>query len=292
MPRKTVAAPRGRQRAASAKTATPDLPLFALARQVRSWADTLLSVTGSAADIGLSLTQARVKDPKRKQAVAKAGTQLRRWREAAGMTARELSEAVGLGDAKLLEEAEGGVATLPFEIVLRLAGVLGRNDPIPVAMSLTRQYNPELWKTLESLGVGKLAVQGARERELANVYRGNDAARKLDDKHYELKAMFPWPVKETRCKLSVRKGKRGETYVIQWRQIDGTLKKYEGVAWIQPFGKQRTLLTYQMLAVPKVFAPSGLMSEGLRNAVKGYIAAVRTHVAKLRHAPGTNVAAR
>ena len=68
------------------------------------------------------------------------------------------------------------------------------------------------------------------------------AARKLDDKHYELKAMFPWQVKETRCKLSVRKGKRGETYVIQWRQIDGTLKKYEGVAWIQPFGKQRTLL--------------------------------------------------
>ena len=124
MPRKTVAPPRSRQRAASAKTATPDLPLFALARQVRSWADTLLSVTGSAADIGLSLAQARVKDPKRKQAVAKAGTQLRRWREAAGLTARELSEAVGLGDAKLLEEAEGGVATLPFEIVLRLAGVL------------------------------------------------------------------------------------------------------------------------------------------------------------------------
>lgn len=100
------------------------------------------------------------------------------------MTARELSEAVGLGDAKLLEEAEGGVATLPFEIVLRLAGVLGRNDPIPVAMSLTRQYNPELWKTLESLGVGKLAVQGARERELANIYRGNDAARKLDDEDF------------------------------------------------------------------------------------------------------------
>ena len=46
------------------------------------------------------------------------------------------------------------------------------------------KYNPELWKTLESLGVGKLAVQGARERELANVYRGNDAARKLDDEDF------------------------------------------------------------------------------------------------------------
>ena len=76
------------------------------------------------------------------------------------------------------------MATLPFDIVLRLAGVLGRNDPIPVAMALTRQYNPELWKTLESLGIGKLAVQGARERELANIYRGNDAARKLDDEDF------------------------------------------------------------------------------------------------------------
>ena len=46
------------------------------------------------------------------------------------------------------------------------------------------KYNPELWKTLESLGVGKLAVQGARERELANVYRGNDAARQLDDEDF------------------------------------------------------------------------------------------------------------
>jgi transcriptional regulator with XRE-family HTH domain len=108
---------------------------------------------------------------------------LRRWREAAGLTARELSEAVGLGDAKLLEEAEGGVATLPFEIVLRLAGVLGRNDRSRWRCR-SRASNPELWKTLESLGVGKLAVQGARERELANIYRGNDAARQLDDEDF------------------------------------------------------------------------------------------------------------
>jgi hypothetical protein len=62
--------------------------------------------------------------------------------------------------------------------------VLGRRDPLPVVMALTRQYNPELWKTLEGLGVGKLVVQGARERELANIYRGNDAARALDDESF------------------------------------------------------------------------------------------------------------
>ena len=53
-----------------------------------------------------------------------------------------------------------------------------------MAVALTRQYNPELWKTLEALGVGKLAVQGARERELANIYRGHDAARRLSDEQF------------------------------------------------------------------------------------------------------------
>jgi hypothetical protein len=38
-------------------------PLLSLARQVRGWADTLLSVAGSAADMGMTLAQARIKDP-------------------------------------------------------------------------------------------------------------------------------------------------------------------------------------------------------------------------------------
>ena len=158
-----------------------DGTLLTLARQVRGWADTLFTVAGSATDIGLTLAQARLKDPAKKTAVAKAGRQLRSWREAAGLTLDEVSQAVGLGDTKLIAQAEGGVVSLPFDLVLRLAGVLGRRDPLPVVMALTRQYNPELWKTLESLGVGKLVVQGARERELANIYRGSDAARALDD---------------------------------------------------------------------------------------------------------------
>jgi transcriptional regulator with XRE-family HTH domain len=162
----------------------PDGAMLAVARQVRGWADTLLTVAGSATDIGLNLAQARLKDPAKKTAVAKAGRQIRQWREAAGLTLEEVSSAVGLGDAKLIAQAEGGIIALPFDMVLRLAGVLGRRDPLPVVMALTRQYNPDLWKTLEGLGVGKLVVQGARERELANIYRGSDAARALDDESF------------------------------------------------------------------------------------------------------------
>ena len=159
-------------------------PLVSLARQLRGWADNLVTVAGQATDMGFSLAQARLKDPKKKAAVASAGRQLRQWREAAGLTLGEVSSAVGLGDSQLIEQAEGGIVSLPFEVVLRLAAVLGRRDPVPVVMALTRQYNPDLWKALESMGIGKLAVQGTRERELANIYRSSDAARKLDDQRF------------------------------------------------------------------------------------------------------------
>lgn len=162
-----------------------DNPVASLARQLRGFADTLLGVAGSATDLGLEIARARIESPRRKDAVASAGRQLRRWREAAGLTLDELGQAVGLGDARLIEQAEGGIVSLPFDVVLRLAGVLGRRDPLPVVMALTRQYNPELWKSLEALGIGKLAVQGTRERQLANIYRGSDAARALDDERFE-----------------------------------------------------------------------------------------------------------
>ena len=74
-----------------------------------------------------------------------------------------------------------GKVALPFEIILRLASVLGRNDPISFVMRFTRSSNPDIWHTLENLGIGRFAVQAGREREFANVYRGSDAARGLSD---------------------------------------------------------------------------------------------------------------
>ncbi len=182
---------------------TGDNALFALARQVRGWADTVVGLAGSATDLGLSLAQTAVKDPAKKAAVAQAGRLIRQWREAAGLTLEEVSQAVGLGDSQLMTQAEGGVIALPFDVVLRLAGVLGRHDPIPVLMGLTRQYSPELWSSLEALGIGRLAVQGARERELANIYRRNDAARELDDAQFAVLLAFTRQAFETALALTV-----------------------------------------------------------------------------------------
>lgn len=114
----------------------------------------------------------------------KTGAALRRLREAAGLTIAEVGTAINLKDPSLIEAWEAGRLAVPFEIILRLAAVLGRNDPIAFVMKLTRSTNPDLWRSLEGLGVGKLLIQSAREREFANIYRVDDAARNLNDEEF------------------------------------------------------------------------------------------------------------
>jgi hypothetical protein len=47
-----------------------------------------------------------------------------------------------------------------------------------------------VWKSLEALGIGKLLVQAGREREFANIYRSNTAARQLSDKDFAAALAF------------------------------------------------------------------------------------------------------
>jgi transcriptional regulator with XRE-family HTH domain len=153
-------------------------------QQLRSWADSVLGIAGAAADLSISAAKAVLVKPGQRAALEKAGTALRATREAAGLSVKELGDAINLKDRALLDLVENGKAALPFEIVLRLASVLGRNDPISFIMRFTRSYNSDVWRTLESLGIGRLAVQAGREREFANIYRASDAARTLSDEEF------------------------------------------------------------------------------------------------------------
>ena len=155
--------------------------LLGVARQVRSWSDSVLGIAGAAADVSIGAAKAILIKPEQRGALQKAGTVLRGMREAAGLSLSEVGEAINLKDPALLELVENGKVALPFEIILRLASVLGRNDPISFVMRFTRSYNPDVWHTLENLGIGRFAVQAGREREFANIYRGSDAARRLSD---------------------------------------------------------------------------------------------------------------
>ena len=114
----------------------------------------------------------------------RTGAALRRMRKAAGLTITEVGTAINLKDPSLIEAWENGRIAVPFELILRLAAVLGRNDPIGFVMKFTRSSNPDLWRSLEALGVGKMLIQSAREREFANIYRGDDEARSLSDEEF------------------------------------------------------------------------------------------------------------
>lgn len=170
-------------RKASRQSAGPST-LAGAARQVLAWSDSVLGIAGAAADVSLGAAKAMLVKPTQRAALAKAGQALRSLREGAGLSVKELGHAVDLSDPALLELVENGKVALPFEIVLRLAAVLGRNDPVSFVMRFTRTWNLQVWHTLEGLGIGRLAVQAGREREFANIYRASDAARGLSDEEF------------------------------------------------------------------------------------------------------------
>ena len=159
-------------------------PAGGLALDLRSWAGSVLDIASSAADLSMNVAKMTLRRPSQRAALERAGALLRDFRESAGMSLREVGAAINLSDPALLEAAEGGKIVLPFEVILRLAAVLGKNDPVSFVMNLTRTQNPELWKTLEALGVGRLVLQAGREREFVNIYRADNDARRLSDHEF------------------------------------------------------------------------------------------------------------
>lgn len=135
---------------------------------------------------------------------SKTGAAVRAMREKAGMTIAEVGAALDLKDPSLIEAIETGRLALSFELILRLAAVFGRNDPIGFVMRFTRSANPELWKSLEDLGVGKLVLQTVREHQFVNIYRSNDDARTLSDEEFAEIASFTQAAFEMAMALRAR----------------------------------------------------------------------------------------
>ena len=147
-------------------------------------AEQLIGIVGAAADMSLGIGKVLGGGAGGRRAFGRAGALLKGAREAAGLTVSEVSAAIDLDDPRLLDLAERGKAALPVEVLLRLAAVLARNDPIPFLMQVARNYSPQLWRALEQLGIGRLVLHAGREHEFINVYRSRDAARALSDEEF------------------------------------------------------------------------------------------------------------
>ncbi len=124
-------------------------------------------------------------EPERLDAMADAGRFLRDARETAGLSLKELAEALGLKDDSLLKDVESGERVMPLELLFRSASLIARHDPIPFLIKFMRTYNPTLGATLEQWGILALPVQYERERRWINLYRQHDVLRSLSDDEYD-----------------------------------------------------------------------------------------------------------
>lgn len=161
-------------------------------REPESLVDRIAGFTGSAlrfaarsTDTSLRVGRALMNSQDQLRMMLVAGKSLKDIREVAGLTLSEMSEALNLKDKSVLEAIENGTATLSFELILRLAALIARNDPIPFILRTTRNYNPEVWRILNDWGVGRLPLQFERERQFINIFRSHDDARTLSDEGFQ-----------------------------------------------------------------------------------------------------------
>ena len=166
--------------------------LEAYPREERSILKMMFGVTAAAAKFISKSTWASEKvgealfsSPERLKMMQEAGAYLRDLREVAGLTRRDVSKAVNLSDESFLTAVENGTATLSFELILRLAALLARHDPIPFIIKFIRTYNPGVWGVLEDWGLEKFPLQFERERQFINIYRSHDEARNLSDEGFQ-----------------------------------------------------------------------------------------------------------
>jgi len=129
-----------------------------LTGELASSALRLASRTRSGAARGVSRT------PEQLRMMASAGESLRDIREVAGMTVREIVTALNLRDKSVWEAIEDGREVISFELILRLASLVARNDPLPFVLKYTRSYHPRLWGVLHELKLDEFSLQMGRER--------------------------------------------------------------------------------------------------------------------------------
>ncbi len=169
---------------AGAASAPDPKPADSLVERLAQITGSALRFGARATDTSLRVGRALIRSQDQLRAMLIAGQSLKDIREVAGLTLSEMSEALNLKDKSILEAVENGTATLSFELILRLAALIARNDPIPFIMRTTRNYNPEVWKVLDDWGIGRLPLQFEREREFINIFRRHDDARNLSDEGF------------------------------------------------------------------------------------------------------------
>ncbi|MSP61705.1 MAG: hypothetical protein EXR72_15495 [Myxococcales bacterium] len=100
---------------------------------------------------------------------------------------------------------------------------------------------------------------------------------------------LPWPVSNAWVYAQFEHDRLGpDVYRIRFWQIHGSMKRYAGSIFIEPWAKWKgggtSAVTYELLAEPDSSAPKRLINSRVQDAVAKYIHALRQRINQLRQA--------
>lgn len=139
-----------------------------------------------------------------------AGSYIKELRKLVGVTQSELAKAIEISDSSLIEAVESGTATLSFDLILRLASILARHDPVPFVFKMLRSYYPDIWQELSDWGISGLTDKFERERLFINIMRKHDDARELSHDEFEEVLKFTNSAFEMALEFALKNRKDGQ----------------------------------------------------------------------------------
>lgn len=128
--------------------------------------------------------------------------------------------------------------------------------------------------------VFRVASDYARWKEYLPRVRGSEVVSTSGTASLvEMTADLPWPAGRSQVWARyVAQKLPGEIYRIRFEMVRGSMKKYLGSIYIEPFSPGKTALTYELVAEPDVLAPDSLINRSIRHTALGFVNALRQRV--------------
>lgn len=92
-------------------------------------------------------------------------------------------------------------------------------------------------------------------------------------------ADLPWPAGRSQVWARYTAEKLpGNIYRIRFDMVRGSMKRYVGSIYIEPWSPGKAALTYELVAEPDIFAPDSLINRSVRRTASGFVNALRQRI--------------
>lgn len=95
----------------------------------------------------------------------------------------------------------------------------------------------------------------------------------------ELHANLRWPAGASKVTARYTHERLpGQIYRVRFAMVHGTLKRYVGSLYIEPFSPGKTAITYELVAEPDTIAPKSAINRGIQRSTGNFVNALRQRI--------------